>query len=65
MVVHFTIWVVLDMGLLWPQAMGDIVKRPYVTIGMIGLVAMIPLAVTSNNWSIRRLGPRRGRGCTG
>ena len=55
--VHFLTWVVLDMGLLWSQMIGDIVKRPYVTIGMIGLAALIPLAVTSNNWSIRRMGP--------
>jgi methionine sulfoxide reductase heme-binding subunit len=55
--VHFLTWVVLDMGLLWDQMLRDIVKRPYVTIGMIGLVALIPLAVTSNNWSIRKMGP--------
>jgi methionine sulfoxide reductase heme-binding subunit len=55
--VHFLTWVVLDMGLLWDQMLRDIVKRPYVTIGMIGLLALIPLAVTSNNWSIRKMGP--------
>jgi methionine sulfoxide reductase heme-binding subunit len=55
--VHFLTWVVLDMGLLWSQMLQDIVKRPYVTVGMIGLLALIPLAVTSNNWSIRRMGP--------
>jgi methionine sulfoxide reductase heme-binding subunit len=55
--VHFVTWVVLDMGLLWDQMLRDIVKRPYVTIGMIGLLALIPLAVTSNNWSIRKVGP--------
>ncbi len=54
---HFLTWVVLDMGLLWRQMLADIVKRPYVTIGMVGLVALIPLAATSNNWSIRRMGP--------
>ena len=35
----------------------DILKRPYITIGMIAFLAMIPLAVTSNNRSIRALGP--------
>jgi len=55
-VLHFLTWIVLDMGLLWQQALQDIVKRPYVTIGMIGLAAMIPLAATSNNWSVRRMG---------
>lgn len=57
-VLHLLVWIALDMGLLFAQALGDIVKRPYITIGMIGFVAMIPLAVTSNNWSIRRLGPQ-------
>lgn len=56
---HFLAWVVLDMGLLWQQALGDIVKRPYVTIGMAGLLMMVPLALTSNDRMIRRLGPAR------
>ena len=34
----------------------DIVKRPYITIGMVAFVLMIPLAVTSNNTSVRTLG---------
>lgn len=58
-VLHFLSWLVLDMGLLWAQALGDIVKRPYVTVGMIGLVALIPLALTSNDKAVRRLGPAR------
>lgn len=56
---HFLTWVVLDMGLLLDQALADVVKRPYVTVGMIGLVSLIPLAATSNNWSVRRLGAAR------
>ncbi|MEZ5776720.1 MAG: protein-methionine-sulfoxide reductase heme-binding subunit MsrQ [Paracoccaceae bacterium] len=56
---HLLAWLVLDMGMLWRQALGDVVKRPYITIGMIGLTAMIPLAVTSNNWSVRRMGAAR------
>lgn len=58
-VLHLLVWIGLDMGLLFGQALRDIVKRPYITIGMVGFVAMIPLAVTSNNWSIRRLGPQK------
>lgn len=54
--VHFLTWLVLDMGLLLDQALRDILKRPYVTIGMASLVLMIPLVATSNNWSVRRLG---------
>jgi len=55
-VVHLGIWVVLDMSLRWEQMWGDIWKRPYITIGMVAFLAMIPLAVTSNNWSLRKLG---------
>jgi sulfoxide reductase heme-binding subunit YedZ len=32
------------------------VKRPYVTVGFASFLGMIPLALTSNNWSVRRLG---------
>ncbi len=55
-VLHLMAWVVLDMGLLWSQMGADILKRPYVTIGMAGFLLLIPLALTSNNWSVRRLG---------
>ncbi|MBC7139957.1 MAG: protein-methionine-sulfoxide reductase heme-binding subunit MsrQ [Defluviimonas sp.] len=58
---HLAAWIVLDMGLLWRQALADIVKRPYITIGMAGFVLLLPLALTSNNWSIRKLGGARWR----
>ena len=58
-VLHFLSWLVLDMGLLVAQALGDIIKRPYITIGMAGLVLLIPLAMTSNNQMVRRLGAAR------
>ena len=57
--VHFMTWLVLDMGLHLDQALRDIVKRPYVTIGMASLLLMIPLVMTSNNWSVRKLGAAR------
>ncbi len=60
-VLHLLAWIVLDMGLLWAQALKDIAKRPYVTLGMTGLVLMIPLAVTSNDWAVRQLGGVRWR----
>jgi sulfoxide reductase heme-binding subunit YedZ len=53
---HLTVWVVLDMSLLWGQMWADILKRPYITIGMAGFVALLPLALTSNNLSVRRMG---------
>ncbi|CAM3525351.1 sulfite oxidase heme-binding subunit YedZ [Paracoccus nototheniae] len=53
---HVLAWVVMDMGLLWGQMGRDIIKRPYLLFGMGAFVMMLPLAVTSNNLSIRKLG---------
>ena len=53
---HLLVWVVLDMSLLWVQMWADIWKRPYITIGMAGFVALLPLAITSNNLSVRKMG---------
>ena len=52
---HLAVWLVLDVGNL-AQIWADIVKRPYITVGMLGFVVMVPLALTSNSWSLRRLG---------
>lgn len=52
---HFLIWLVLDVQIM-SQIVADIIKRPYVTVGFAAFVMLIPLAVTSNNWSIRKLG---------
>ena len=57
-VVHLLVWIVLDFQFYWAEMWGDIVKRPYITIGMAGFIAMIPLAITSNNRSIRKMGPQ-------
>jgi sulfoxide reductase heme-binding subunit YedZ len=53
---HFSVWLVLDHFFDWRQMGADIVKRPYITIGMTALLLMIPLAVTSTAGAIRRLG---------
>jgi sulfoxide reductase heme-binding subunit YedZ len=55
--VHFLTWLVLDVQIP-SQIVADIIKRPYVTVGMVALLLLLPLAVTSNNWSIRKLGAR-------
>lgn len=52
---HLLVWLVLDVGIL-SQIWADILKRPYITIGMAGFMLLIPLALTSNNWSVRKLG---------
>lgn len=56
-VVHLLTWLLLDIQLLWAQIGADLVKRPYITIGWLGFAVMVPLALTSNNRAIRRLGP--------
>ena len=53
---HLATWMFLDLQLRWPEIWADIVKRPYITIGMAGFALMVPLALTSNAASIRRLG---------
>lgn len=54
---HLLVWLVLDVQ-IFDQILKDIIKRPYITIGMLGFALMIPLALSSNNWSIRKLGPK-------
>jgi sulfoxide reductase heme-binding subunit YedZ len=54
---HLLVWLVLDVQIL-SQILTDIAKRPYITIGMAAFVLMLPLAVTSNNFSVRKLGRR-------
>ena len=58
---HLLVWAVLDvqsLSAIW----ADIVKRPYVTIGMAGFVLLLPLGLTSNDRALRWLGPLRWRG---
>ncbi|PCD76283.1 protein-methionine-sulfoxide reductase heme-binding subunit MsrQ [Pseudothioclava arenosa] len=55
-VLHMLAWIILDMGLLWEQAVRDLIKRSYLYFGMTGAVLLLPLALTSNNASVRRLG---------
>ena len=54
-VLHFVTYAWLDQGLDLPAIGADILKRPYITIGMLALVMLIPLAVTSTNAMMRRL----------
>lgn len=53
---HLSVWMFLDMSLLWGQMWNDVWKRPYITIGMAGFLALLPLAITSNNLSVRKMG---------
>ncbi len=53
---HVTVYVVLDQGLDVAAIVADIVKRPFITIGMVAFAILTPLAITSNATMIRRLG---------
>lgn len=52
---HLLVWLVLDVQLIG-QIWADIVKRPYITVGMAGFALLLPLALTSNNVSIQKMG---------
>ena len=60
-VLHLLVWLVLDLNIMWGQIWADILKRPYITIGMAGFATLIPLAATSNNLSLRKMGPVKWR----
>lgn len=58
---HLSTWIVLDMGLYLSQALGDVVKRPYITLGMAAFLMLVPLVATSNDRALRHLGAARWR----
>jgi sulfoxide reductase heme-binding subunit YedZ len=53
---HLTTYTVLDQGLDLAAIWADILKRPYITVGMLAFLVLVPLAITSNAAMIRRLG---------
>lgn len=55
---HLFSWAWLDVSFDLTAILRDIVRRPYITIGMAAFVLLIPLAITSTNAMIRRLGPK-------
>lgn len=58
---HFTVWIGVDHFFEWEQLAADIVKRPYITVGMLALTLLVPLAATSTSGMIKRLGGRNWR----
>lgn len=53
---HLLSYIVLDQFFYWPEIWADIIKRPYITVGMFSFLLLIPLAVTSTGGWMRRLG---------
>ena len=56
---HFLTYLVLDQFFDWPAIVKDIAKRPYITVGFPAFLMLIPLAVTSTNKMVQRLGAKR------
>jgi len=57
--VHLSLWVGIDWSFDWRAMGGEIAKHKYILIGMTTFVLMLPLALTSTNASVRRLGGAR------
>src|SRR5437879_8500344 len=55
-VLHFTVWVVVDQFFNWAGMLADIRKRPYITVGMLALTLLVPLALPSPTRMVKRLG---------
>lgn len=59
--VHFSIYLVFDQELDFSQTAADVAKRPYITVGFSALMLMVPLAVTSNSWALKKMGAKLWR----
>lgn len=55
---HFLWWLVVDQGLALDAVAADVAKRPFITVGFAALLVLVPLAVTSTDGWVRRLGFR-------
>jgi methionine sulfoxide reductase heme-binding subunit len=55
---HLSVWMVFDHSFTLRTMVEDVVKRPFITAGSVALLAMLPLALTSTAWSVRKLGRR-------
>ena len=58
-VVHFASYISFDHVFDAGAIIRDIIKRPFITVGFAALLLMLPLAITSTNAMVRRLGGRR------
>ena len=52
---HFSVYLFLDLGSYWQQIGADIIKRPFITVGFTAWLLLLPLAITSNQWMMRKL----------
>jgi sulfoxide reductase heme-binding subunit YedZ len=55
---HLLVYAILELGLDWSDLGNEIAKRPFIIVGLIALIGMIPMAATSTDRAMRRLGRR-------
>lgn len=55
---HFAWYLFVDQAFAWSQLLADIAKRPFITAGFLAFVLLVPLAFTSTQGAMRRLGRR-------
>lgn len=58
-VLHMLLYLWLDQFFDWSEIWEDIIKRPFITIGFISFTLLLPLALTSSNKMLKRLGGQR------
>lgn len=56
--IHLLTYILLDHFFDWDEIWTDIIKRPYITLGMLAFTLLIPLAITSTKKMMKRLGRR-------
>ena len=58
-ILHLSTYLWFDQFFDWAAIAKDILKRPFITVGMVTFALLVPLAATSNAFAIRKLGGRR------
>jgi len=53
---HLTVYLVVDLGGFWSQILTEIARKPFITVGFLAWLLLIPLAITSTKGMMRRLG---------
>lgn len=58
---HLLAYLVLDLGGYWPELLDDLRERPFIVVGFLAWLLMLPLAATSTRAAMRRMGRRWGQ----
>ena len=58
---HFLVYLVFDQFFAWRLILEDILERRYIMVGMLGFLSLLPLAITSTDKMLKRLGGKRWR----